>query len=38
MTIDAVIAWLDAGEPDPDEAAIRIRRVVDAVIQSASGK
>jgi AcrR family transcriptional regulator len=38
MTIDAVIAWLDAGEPDPDEAATRIRRVVDAVIQSASGK
>lgn len=38
MTIDAVIAWLDAGEPDPDEAAIRIRRVVDAVIQAASGK
>jgi AcrR family transcriptional regulator len=37
MTIDAVIAWLDAGQPDPDEAAIRIRRVVDAVIQAASG-
>ncbi|HTY31732.1 helix-turn-helix domain-containing protein [Mycobacterium sp.] len=38
MTIDAVIAWLDAGQPDPDEAAIRIRRVVDAVIQSASAR
>jgi AcrR family transcriptional regulator len=38
MTIDAVIAWLDAGEPDPDEAAVRIRRVVDAVIQSASAQ
>ena len=37
MTIDAVIAWLDAGQPDPDEAAIRIRSVVDAVIQAASG-
>lgn len=35
MTIDAVIAWLDAGQPDPDEAAIRIRSVVDAVIHSA---
>lgn len=38
VTIDAVIAWLDAGQPDPDEAAIRIRRVVDAVIQSASAR
>jgi AcrR family transcriptional regulator len=34
-TIDAVIAWLDAGQPDPDGAAIRIRRVVDAVIETA---
>ncbi len=36
MTIDAVIAWLDAGQPDPDQAAIRIRRIVDAVIQAAA--
>lgn len=36
MTIDAVIAWLDAGQPDPDQAAVRIRRIVDAVIQAAS--
>ncbi|WP_240562989.1 TetR/AcrR family transcriptional regulator [Mycobacterium sp. IS-1264] len=35
MTIDAVIAWLDAGQPDPADAAIRIRSVVDAVIQAA---
>lgn len=32
LTTDAVIAWLDAGQPDPDQAAIRIRRLVDAVI------
>jgi hypothetical protein len=38
MTIDAVIAWLDAGQPDPDQAAIRIRRVVDAVIEAASAQ
>jgi hypothetical protein len=38
MTIDAVIAWLDAGQPDPDQAAIRIRRIVDAVIASASAQ
>jgi AcrR family transcriptional regulator len=35
MTTDAVIAWLDAGQPDPDQAAVRIRRVVDAVIEAA---
>ena len=38
MTIDAVIAWLDAGQPDPDQAAARIRRVVDAVIESAGAQ
>jgi AcrR family transcriptional regulator len=37
MTIDAVIAWLDAGQPDPDRAAARIRSVVDAAILAASG-
>ena len=36
VTIDAVIAWLDAGQPDPAEAAVRIRRIVDAVIHSAA--
>lgn len=35
LTTDAVIAWLDAGQPDPDQAAGRIRRVVDAVLQAA---
>jgi AcrR family transcriptional regulator len=35
LTTDAVIAWLDAGQPDPDEAAERIRHIVDAVIKAA---
>jgi AcrR family transcriptional regulator len=35
LSTDAVIAWLDAGQPDPDQAAVRIRRVVDAVIAAA---
>jgi AcrR family transcriptional regulator len=35
VTIDAVIAWLDAGQPDPDQAAVRIRRIVDAVMNDA---
>ncbi|OBH07522.1 MULTISPECIES: TetR/AcrR family transcriptional regulator [unclassified Mycobacterium] len=38
ITIDAVIAWLDAGQPDPDEAATRIRSIVDAVIAAASAQ
>jgi AcrR family transcriptional regulator len=35
LTTDAVIAWLDAGQPDPDQAAANIRRVVDAVVEAA---
>lgn len=35
LTTDAVIAWLDAGQPDPDHAATRIRHIVDAVVQAA---
>ncbi|OBF60218.1 TetR family transcriptional regulator [Mycobacterium sp. 852002-50816_SCH5313054-b] len=38
MTIDAVIAWLDAGQPDPDQAATRIRSIVDATIAAASAQ
>ena len=32
LTIEAVIAWLDAGRPDPDRAADRIGRAVHGVI------
>jgi AcrR family transcriptional regulator len=35
LTTDAVIAWLDAGQPEPQAAATRIRWIVDAVIQAA---
>jgi AcrR family transcriptional regulator len=35
LTTEAVIAWLDAGQPDPDKAPDRIRHVVDAVIHAA---
>ena len=35
LTTDAVIAWLDAGQPDPDQAAVRIHHIVDAVITAA---
>lgn len=32
ITVDAVIAWLDAGQPDPDTAPARIDSVVQGVI------
>jgi AcrR family transcriptional regulator len=35
LTLEAVIAWLDTGQPDPDHAADRIGRVVHGVIQAA---
>lgn len=35
LTTDAVIAWLDAGQPDRDYAATRIRHLVDAVLEAA---
>jgi AcrR family transcriptional regulator len=38
LTTDTVIAWLDAGQPDPDQAAVRIRQIVDAVIQAAAAQ
>jgi hypothetical protein len=35
ITIEAVIAWLDAGQPDPGQAANRIGQVVYSAIQAA---
>jgi len=35
FAVEAVIAWLDIGQPDPDRAADHIGRAVEAVIQSA---
>jgi AcrR family transcriptional regulator len=32
---EAVMAWLDAGQPDPDQAADRIRRALAGVISAA---
>jgi AcrR family transcriptional regulator len=34
-TIEAVIAWLDAGQPDPELAGQRIRAAIDGIIQAA---
>jgi AcrR family transcriptional regulator len=35
LTVEAVIAWLDAGQPDPGSAADRIGEVVDGAIRAA---
>lgn len=35
FTLDAVIAWLDAGRPDPGQAADRISQAVHGVIAAA---
>ena len=36
LTIEAVIAWLDAGQPDPEQAADRIGQAVHGVIAAAN--
>lgn len=36
VTVEAVIAWLDAGQPDPESAAERVEAVVRGVINAAS--
>jgi AcrR family transcriptional regulator len=35
LTLEAVLTWLDIGQPEPDQAAERIRRTIDAVIAAA---
>jgi AcrR family transcriptional regulator len=36
--IEAVIAWLDAGQPDPDLVADRVRHVIAGVITAAAAQ
>ncbi len=36
VAIEAVIAWLDAGQPDPAQAAARVRQAVMGVISAAT--
>jgi AcrR family transcriptional regulator len=35
VAIEAVMAWLDAGRPDPDQAADRIRQALTGVVSAA---
>jgi AcrR family transcriptional regulator len=34
VAVEAIIAWLDAGQPDPDHAVARIRHVLDAIVDT----
>jgi AcrR family transcriptional regulator len=36
VAIEAIVAWLDAGQPDPDIAADRVRHVITGVIAAAA--
>jgi len=36
VAIEATIAWLDAGQPEPEQAAARVRRVVMGVVEAAA--
>jgi AcrR family transcriptional regulator len=36
--IEAIIAWLDAGQPDPDLAAGRVRHVIAGVLTAAAAR
>jgi AcrR family transcriptional regulator len=36
VTLEAVIAWLDSGQPDPERAAENISRAIEAVIGAAN--
>jgi AcrR family transcriptional regulator len=36
--IEAVIAWLDAGQPDPGDAADRVRHVIAGVVTAAASR
>jgi AcrR family transcriptional regulator len=38
VAIEAIIAWLDAGQPDPDLAADRVRHAIAGVISAAAGR
>jgi hypothetical protein len=35
VAIQAIIAWLDAGQPDPDQAADKIRHAIAGVVGAA---
>lgn len=38
VAVEAIIAWLEAGQPDPDQAADNVRHVIAGVIGAAAGR
>jgi AcrR family transcriptional regulator len=38
VAIEAIIAWLDAGRPDPDRAADRVRHAIGGVVSAAADR
>lgn len=38
FTLESVIAWLDAGQPDPEGAADRIRTAIGGIVSAAGGR
>jgi AcrR family transcriptional regulator len=38
VAIEAIMAWLDAGQPDPDLAADRVRHVIAGVLAAATAR
>jgi AcrR family transcriptional regulator len=36
VAVEAIIAWLDAGQPDPEHAAGRVGHAIDSVISAAA--
>jgi AcrR family transcriptional regulator len=36
VTLEAIIAWLDAGQPDRAGAAARIKQVIDGIVEAAT--
>ncbi len=36
VAIEAILAWLDAGQPDPEQTAARILHTVQSVLQAAN--
>jgi hypothetical protein len=38
VVVEAITAWLDAGQPDREEAADRIRQIIGGVVQAAQSR
>lgn len=37
-TIEAILAWLDVGRPDPDTAALRLRQAIGGIVEASTSR